>query len=256
MELPRTQFALPMIPHMLERGSIPAVARCHGAALCERAASGASNFSRNLGVAALLLLLNRKTSRNHHGGNKAMTLKFPFAIAAALAASVVLSGGVMAQSSSTGVIAVTAQKVSDSDYVTKTAMSDMFEIQSSELALKKSSNPAVKSFAEHMIKDHTASTQELTKLVQQSNLNLAPPTTLDEKHKKMLHKLQNASSAEFDRAYTKMQVKGHQQALELQKAYSMTGDNPKLKQFAGKATEMVQMHLSMAEKLSQSMAME
>jgi putative membrane protein len=183
-------------------------------------------------------------------------LKFPFAIAAALAASVVLSGGVMAQSSSTGVIAVTAQKLSDSDYVDKTAMTDMFEIQASELALKKSSNPGVKSFAERMIKDHTASTKELTKLVQQSNLNLAPPTTLDEKHKTMLHKLENASSADFDRAYTKMQVKGHQQALELQNAYSMTGDNPKLKQFAGKATEMVQMHLSMAEKLSQSMAME
>jgi putative membrane protein len=183
-------------------------------------------------------------------------LKFSFAIAAALATSVVLSGGVMAQSSSTGVIAVAAQKVSDSDYVDKTAMTDMFEIQASELALKKSSNPAVKSFAEHMIKDHTASSKELTRLVQESNLNLAPPTTLDEKHKTMLQKLQNASSTEFDRAYTKMQVKGHQQALELQKAYSMTGDNPKLKQLASKATEMVQMHLAMAEKLSQSMAME
>jgi putative membrane protein len=182
--------------------------------------------------------------------------RFRFAMAAALAATVVLSGGVMAQSSSTGMIAVTAQKVSDSDYVKKTAMSDMIEIQSSELALKKSSNPVIRSFAERMIKDHTASTKELTRLVQESNLNLAPPTTLDETHKTMLQKLQNASSAEFDRAYINLQVKGHKQALQLQKTYSMTGDNPKLMQFAGKATEMVQMHLAMAEKLSQSMAME
>jgi putative membrane protein len=182
--------------------------------------------------------------------------RFRFAIAAALAAAVVLPGGAMAQSSSTGMIAVTAQKVSDSDYVKKTAMSDMVEIQSSELALKKSSNPAIRSFAERMIKDHTASTKELTRLVQESNLNLAPPTALDAMHKKMLHKLQDSSSAQFDRAYVNLQVKGHKQALELQKTYSMTGDNPKLKQFASKAIEMVQMHLGMAEKLSQSMAME
>ena len=44
------------------------------------------------------------------------------------------------------------------DFTTAAGSSDMFEIESSKMALKKSSSTSVKQFAEMMIKDHTAAT--------------------------------------------------------------------------------------------------
>src|SRR5204863_7530642 len=55
--------------------------------------------------------------------------------------------------------------VATSDFVKKVAMSDMLEIQSSQLALSRSPDPDTKPFAEKMVKDHTQTSAELKSLV-------------------------------------------------------------------------------------------
>jgi putative membrane protein len=51
------------------------------------------------------------------------------------------------------------------DFVNKVAISDMFEIQSSQLALTKQPDADTKPFAEKMISDHQKTSSELKALV-------------------------------------------------------------------------------------------
>ena len=59
------------------------------------------------------------------------------------------------------------------------ALGDMFEIRSSELALKVSKDPAVKHFAHHMIADHTRLSHEMKAAASQAGLAADLPTDLD-----------------------------------------------------------------------------
>jgi putative membrane protein len=82
-------------------------------------------------------------------------------------ACVLIAGPVTAQSPTerTGVNSVLGVSPSTPDFVKEVAVSDMFEIESSKLAQQKG-NPPTKSFAEHMIMDHTKTSMELKSLVQ------------------------------------------------------------------------------------------
>jgi putative membrane protein len=58
-------------------------------------------------------------------------------------------------------------------YVAKAAASDLFEIQSSQIALQKAQNPNVRQFAQMLITHHTGTTQTLTAAARAAGLT--PP---------------------------------------------------------------------------------
>jgi len=131
------------------------------------------------------------------------------------------------------------------DYVVKAAIGDLFEIQSSKLALQKSSDAQLKNFAARMVKDHTASSAKMKRIIKAGELPLAPPTQLDDAHQAMIDSLSGASGGEFDHLYLEMQMKAHDEALALHQGYAQSGLEPKLRAFAQKTGEVVQMHLGM-----------
>jgi len=51
------------------------------------------------------------------------------------------------------------------DFVKEAAQSDMFEIQSSQLAEQKSDDAATKTFAQKMVTDHTKTTNDIKSMV-------------------------------------------------------------------------------------------
>ena len=134
------------------------------------------------------------------------------------------------------------------EFVKKAGMSNMFEIQSSQLALQKSTDAKLKGFAEGLVNDHKAASDKLKSTVQGADLP-APPTELDQKHKKMLDKLQSASGREFDRTYLDMQVKAHKEAVELFSDYAKEGKVSELKNFAQQTLPILQEHLKMARSM-------
>ena len=121
------------------------------------------------------------------------------------------------------------------------AASDMFEIQSAELAAEKAQSADVKSFAAQLRKDHEKSTADLKTAAASSNVTVAP--ALDDEKQGMLDKLKAASGADFDKQFVEMQKTAHQNALNLLQSYASSGDNPALKDFATKASKVVQGHL-------------
>lgn len=134
-------------------------------------------------------------------------------------------------------------------FVTAAAMSDMYEIESSRLALTKAQSPAVKQFAQQMIDDHTKTTAQLKKIISDGKLALVPPSQLDNRRQGMIDNLKAANGAAFDEAYVDQQEAAHKEAVTLMNSYVDDGDNAALKQFAQATAPKIQMHHDMVEKL-------
>ena len=146
--------------------------------------------------------------------------------------------------------AQTTPTPSTADFVKMVAISDMFEVEFSELALEKKV-AADQAFAQRMVHDHTQTTEQLKHLVHSGKVKEHLPAELDNPHKQMLEKLRGESGADFSKDYNEMQLNGHKEAVALFEAYAKSDDNPALKSWAAKTLPHLQEHLAMAEKLSQ-----
>ena len=135
------------------------------------------------------------------------------------------------------------------DFVNKVAISDMFEIQSSRLALTKQPDKDTKPFAEKMVRDHQKTSNELKSLVDSGKVKAKLPTTLDSEHQQMLDGLKAKGGKDFDSSYDEIQVKAHEDAVALFDANAKGGDDAELKKWAGKTLPHLKEHLSMAQKL-------
>ncbi|MDB5432655.1 MAG: hypothetical protein JWP35_3771 [Caulobacter sp.] len=139
------------------------------------------------------------------------------------------------------------------DFVPKAAASDMFEVAAAKVALKRSTNPEVKKFAQMMIDAHTKSTAALKKALADSSSTVAPPAALPQDLQDKLDDLTKADAKDFDKKYADGQVDAHQSALNLMQRYAQDGDVPAIKAFAASTAPVVQEHLNMAEGLKNGM---
>ena len=135
------------------------------------------------------------------------------------------------------------------DFVKQVAISDMFEIQSSQLA-QEHGDAADKSFAATMIKDHEKTTSELKSMVTEGDLKMTLPTELDSTHQSKIDKLKSLKGGDFSARYQLDQVSGHKDAVSLFERYAKGGDNPKLKEWADKTLPALRHHLEMAQNLA------
>jgi putative membrane protein len=178
--------------------------------------------------------------------------KFAVALTCLLFASpaVAQSVGEKAQSlgEKTGVNAIAGIAPTTADFVTEAAIGDMFEIQSSKLAVDRS-DAATKSFATKMIADHEKTSAELKATLASSNSDAVIPPALDKSHQKMLDELGALNGDDFTKKYHDDQVSAHKDAVSLFKRYAKGGDNAALKSWAGKTLPMLKHHLAMAKAL-------
>lgn len=133
-------------------------------------------------------------------------------------------------------------------YMRMAASSDQFEIQSSQMALQMSQNPQVRSFAQMMIDGHSRTTAELTQIAQQQGMT-PPPPVLAPPQQAALDRIRAAAPADFDAAYKREQIAGHQEALNLHRTYAAQGDNQALRDFAARTAPIVEQHLAQAQTL-------
>jgi len=139
-------------------------------------------------------------------------------------------------------------------YLATAASSDMFEIQSAQIAHQKAQSPAVHSFATMLQTDHTQSTQMLMAAAQAARLTPPTPTLLPQ-HQALLDQLNAApAGSAFDQAFQQVQIQAHQQALTLHQNYATSGDVPALRTTAGQIVPVIQRHLAMAQSLQVAVA--
>jgi putative membrane protein len=170
---------------------------------------------------------------------------------AAVSLCLVLASPAFAQSvgEKTGVNSMLGVSPTTADFVKEAAISDMFEIQSSELAETKVTDPQTKTFAERMVKDHKKTSSDLKMLVDSGKVKAEIPTQLDSSHQSMLDKLKGLDGADFTKQYHSDQDSGHKDAVSLFKRYADGGDNADLKAWAGKTLPTLDDHLKMAKDL-------
>jgi putative membrane protein len=134
-------------------------------------------------------------------------------------------------------------------YVAMAGSSDMYEIESSRLALQRAQSPAVREFAQMMIDHHTMTTQQVMQAAQAAGMT-PPPPMLMPPQRAMLEELQPANGADFDRMYLRQQRMAHRMALALHSNFAQRGDNPQLRQTATTAVPIIQRHIDQLRTLS------
>jgi putative membrane protein len=127
------------------------------------------------------------------------------------------------------------------DFVTKAAIANLFEIKTSELAIKTSKTADVLTFAKMMVKDHTAAGKKFeTAAAATSGLN--PPVALDDDHQKKLDDLATKTGTDFDKAYVDIQQSAHSEAVSLFDDYAKNGKDTALQTFAADTLPTLQAH--------------
>ena len=109
-------------------------------------------------------------------------------------------------------IGLAAQAPTTEDFVQTVAISDMFEVQSGQLASEKAQNGDVRSFGKQMVADHTKTSDQLKKLVADKDIKVELPGKLDAEHQTNLDKLNGLSGAQFDKEFVGLQIDAHQKA--------------------------------------------
>ncbi|WP_312408299.1 DUF4142 domain-containing protein [Rhizobium sp.] len=168
-----------------------------------------------------------------------------------LTASLVLcAGGAFAQSAaeSTGVNSALGVAPKTEDFIMEASASDVFEIESSKLALQKG-NDATKAFAQQMVTDHEKTTAELKTLLASGKVQGNPVATLTEDFKEEIDELAKLDGDEFSEEYIDDQVDAHEDAVDLFKRYADEGENADLKAWAAKTLPALEHHYQMAQDL-------
>jgi putative membrane protein len=166
---------------------------------------------------------------------------------------ILVAGPAVAQSigERTGVNSALGISPTMADFIKEAANSDMLQIAAATLAQEKG-NAEEKKFAEQMMTDHSKTSSDLKSLVSSGAVMADIPTALDSSSQKKLDKLRDTRRQAFASEYDPMQVSVHKEAISLFERYSKSGDNPKLKDWAGKTLPTLQHHLDMAEAMHKS----
>ena len=131
-------------------------------------------------------------------------------------------------------------------FVKKAALDGMTEVEAGKVALTKSQDPAIRSFAERMVADHGKANEELTSIAERKGLNA--PKQLDADHKQMLDTLKGKSGKAFDQAYAEHMNMDHSKAVALFESAAGSSD-PDLAEFAKKTLPTLKEHKALAQKL-------
>jgi putative membrane protein len=166
-------------------------------------------------------------------------------------ALVLLGTPAMAQSvgEKTGINSTLGITPKSEDFVKQAAISDMFEIQSSQLAQERG-NASEKPFAAMMVKDHQKTSDDIRAMISSGDVKAELPTALDSSHQNSLDKLKSLKGSDFSSRYSSDQVSGHKDAVSLFERYAKGGENAKLKDWADKTLPTLRHHLEMAQDLA------
>lgn len=133
-----------------------------------------------------------------------------------------------------------------SAFVKMAAQAGMAEVEAGKVALSKSKDPEIRSFAERMVNDHGSANLQLASLAKAKGIET--PKKLDAEHQAMIDSLSAKSGVEFDAAYSQHMNMDHTKAIALFEGAAKSAD-PELAGFAQKTLPTLQEHKQLATRL-------
>lgn len=169
----------------------------------------------------------------------------PIIAGLALAAPLALAGPAMAQSGNTKLSS------SDQQFLNKLSMEDQSEINMANLALQKSPNAQVKSYARNLLSADPSMESQARTIAQDDKATISSNPTVKEQHE--YTKLSSLSGNQFDQEYLKYEANRQQQDLGMVQQEVKDTKNPQLKSFAEKEEAPVRDASASAHQLATSM---
>jgi putative membrane protein len=134
------------------------------------------------------------------------------------------------------------------------AKMNMTTTKFAELASQKAESPELKQFAQTLKQDHQKAQQDLERIAQKHNITL--PTSVDEKCKEEISRLEALSGEEFDREFAKGAIEGHAMAVaHLQQASSGATDTD-VRQYTQQMLSKVKEHQRKGRQIAQSVGID
>lgn len=137
-------------------------------------------------------------------------------------------------------------KRTDRTFIEKAARAGLDEVEISKVAADRTSNPAVRSFAQKIIADHEGIHDDLGSLATLKGVNLPAKDNLGEKWSKR-------DAKNFDRDYVDHMVSAHDEAVKLFEKHAKEGEDLEVVAFARKHLAKLQQHLHEATDLKRSL---
>ncbi len=137
----------------------------------------------------------------------------------------------------------------DTQFAVQVTRSDLFETETSRLALQKARRPEVRQYAQRMIDYHGADSQQVRRLA--GNKGIALPSSIEPQQQRILADLESASpGASFERQYLAGQIDGHVATEGSYRSEIAGGTDPDLKAVAQQGLPEIERHLADARRLA------
>ncbi|QCR21720.1 DUF4142 domain-containing protein [Pontibacter sp. SGAir0037] len=138
-------------------------------------------------------------------------------------------------------------RLSSAEFVQRAAASDMFEIETGEMAEDMAEREDVRTFGQMIVNDHTESSTILMAMANQKNLPV--PTALPQDKMEMRNRLAGMTGTEFDMEFMTQQVAAHQEAVALYEQAEDELQDTELRNFAAATLPVLREHLEHAQML-------
>ncbi len=139
----------------------------------------------------------------------------------------------------------------DSAFIKDAAEAGNFEVEESQLALSRTSNAQVKSFAQQMVDDHTKAGQELAGLAQSKGVKVSDKPSMAQRAKIDLLKTHKDG---FDKNYAESQANAHDSVVKMFRKEASEGKDADVKAWAAKTLPTLEHHQQMAQELKTATA--
>jgi putative membrane protein len=134
-------------------------------------------------------------------------------------------------------------------------MDNQMEMQAGLLAEQKATSPQVKEFAQHIVRDHRETDQQIQSIARKAGLSVVDPDIAKKKRaeqQKILEKLAKAEGQDFDKTYTALMADAHGKAISALKKEREKVQNPELQALLDKTLPVLEQHKSRAEELKRA----
>jgi putative membrane protein len=132
----------------------------------------------------------------------------------------------------------------DEYFAMKAYAEGIAEVAKSRLAMERATQPAIKEFAERMVREHTECDNKIVELCRRKGIAL--PATIDSVNTAAINRLAMMSGSDFDKAYMKAQACAHKAAIFFFEHEACKGEDQDIKDFASKALSTLQDHAKQA----------
>lgn len=134
--------------------------------------------------------------------------------------------------------------IGDEFFAMKAYAEGLAEVAISRLAMEHATQPAIREFAEKMVRDHTECNNKIVELCRRKGIAL--PAAIDPIHTAVINRLAMMTGSDFDKAYMKAQMCAHKDALHLFEHESCKGEDSEVKELASKELSTREEHTKQA----------